>query len=48
MDMTLALIARLTSVETAEKVAFGTESDWHRDADWDPFGEALVERTAAD
>lgn len=48
MDMALALIAKLTSPETAEKVAFGTEYDWHRNADWDPFGEALVERMGGD
>ena len=44
IDMSLAVIARLTSPETAEQVAFGTEYDWHRQADWDPFGEALQGR----
>ena len=44
IDMSLAVIARLTSPETAEQVAFGTEYDWHRQADWDPFGEALLGR----
>ena len=48
MDMTLALIARLLSLEVAEKVAFGVEYDWHREAGWDPFGEALVKRMEAD
>jgi transcriptional regulator GlxA family with amidase domain len=42
IDMSLALIAKLTSAETAEQVASGTEYDWHRQADWDPFGETLV------
>lgn len=47
IDMSLALIARLTSHEIAEQVAFGTEYDWHQNADWDPFGEALERREAS-
>jgi len=42
IDMSLAVIARLTSSEVADQVAFATEYDWHRQADWDPFGEALL------
>jgi len=37
IDMALAVIARLVGVEVATHVANGTEYDWHRDADWDPF-----------
>ena len=37
MDMSLALIARLLGETTAVRVAEGTEYEWHRDADWDPF-----------
>jgi hypothetical protein len=33
--MTLAVIARLTTVET--RTAIGMEYDWHRDPSWDPF-----------
>jgi hypothetical protein len=35
--MTLAVIARLVSIEVAERIAVGIEYDWHRDASWDPF-----------
>jgi transcriptional regulator GlxA family with amidase domain len=44
IDMTLAVIARLTTVETAERIAIGMEYDWHRDPSWDPFAKvhALV------
>ena len=37
MDMALALIARLTSLETAENAAIAAEYEWHRDPDTDPF-----------
>jgi transcriptional regulator GlxA family with amidase domain len=37
IDMTLAVIARLVSMEAAERIAVGMEYDWHRDASWDPF-----------
>ncbi len=37
MDMALAIIARLYGQETAEGIANGTEYQWHRDADVDPF-----------
>jgi transcriptional regulator GlxA family with amidase domain len=40
IDMSLALIARMISEETAEKVAEYTEYDWHRDAGWDPFAQS--------
>lgn len=36
-DMALAVIARLDGPEVAELVAVGTEYQWHRDADVDPF-----------
>jgi len=39
IDMTLAVVARLTDVETAEAAARASEYDWHRDPDWDPFAE---------
>lgn len=37
IDMTLALIAKLAGVETAEQVAIRMEYQWHRDPGWDPF-----------
>jgi transcriptional regulator GlxA family with amidase domain len=37
IDMALAVIARLTDVATAEKVARVMEYEWHRDPDDDPF-----------
>jgi transcriptional regulator GlxA family with amidase domain len=37
IDMTLALIARLASAETAEQIAIRMEYEWHRDPSWDPF-----------
>ena len=39
IDMTLAVIARLTDQKTAEDVARMAEYDWHRDPGWDPFAE---------
>jgi len=37
MDMALAVIARLYGAAAAEKIANGTEYQWHRDANVDPF-----------
>ncbi|MGI8417351.1 MAG: DJ-1/PfpI family protein [Nakamurella sp.] len=37
MDMTLALIADLHGLDTAQRIAEMTELQWHTDADWDPF-----------
>lgn len=37
IDMALAMMARLYSTETAEKIAIEMEYEWHRDASWDPF-----------
>ena len=37
IDMTLALIARLADVASAERIATRMEYEWHRDASWDPF-----------
>ncbi len=37
IDMALHVVARLLGEETARKVADGTEYQWHRDADKDPF-----------
>jgi len=37
IDMTLAVIAKLESLEVAERIAVRMEYDWHRDASWDPF-----------
>ena len=37
IDMSLALIARLSGQETAEQVATSAEYEWHRDPTWDPF-----------
>ncbi len=36
-DLALAIIARLFGEGAAEKVAIGTEYEWHRDSAWDPF-----------
>jgi transcriptional regulator GlxA family with amidase domain len=41
MDMALAVIARFFGEETAVAIANGTEYQWHRDADNDPFVEFL-------
>ena len=37
IDMSLALIARLSGQETAEQVATWAEYEWHRDPNRDPF-----------
>ena len=37
IDMTLALIAKIEDLKTAELIATRMEYDWHRDASWDPF-----------
>jgi transcriptional regulator GlxA family with amidase domain len=37
IDMALAIIARITDLETAEQIAIRMEYEWHRDAGWDPF-----------
>ncbi len=39
MDMALGAISHLFGAEDAEWLADGTEYDWHRDAQWDPFAE---------
>jgi transcriptional regulator GlxA family with amidase domain len=36
-DMALHVIERLWGTKLAEAIADGTEYEWHRDADWDPF-----------
>jgi hypothetical protein len=35
--MTLALLAKLAGVETAERIAIRMEYERHRDPSWDPF-----------
>jgi len=37
MDMSLALIAEITDVDTAKQVATWSEYEWHQNPDWDPF-----------
>jgi len=37
IDMTLAIIAKLCDLETAQRIATRMEYEWHRDAGWDPF-----------
>ena len=37
MDMALHVIARLYGAEAAQRIADGTEYQWHRDANVDPF-----------
>ncbi len=39
IDMSLALIARLSGQETAQQVATWAEYEWHRDPNWDPFAQ---------
>ena len=41
IDMALALIERLFGTEEAEQIAKGTEYQWHRDPDVDPFAKLL-------
>ncbi len=41
IDMALAIIARLYGQERAELIAAGTEYEWHRDPNWDPFVQYL-------
>ena len=43
IDMSLAIIARLFGMETAEQIAIGAEYTWHGDADVDPFARYLNE-----
>ena len=37
IDMSLALIAHLFGTDFAQRVADGTEYEWHVDSHWDPF-----------
>jgi transcriptional regulator GlxA family with amidase domain len=37
IDMALSIIARITDLATAERIAVRMEYEWHRDAGWDPF-----------
>ena len=37
IDMSLALISRISGQETADQVATWAEYEWHRDPNWDPF-----------
>jgi transcriptional regulator GlxA family with amidase domain len=37
MDMALHVIARLYGEQTAQRLADGTEYQWHRDPNQDPF-----------
>lgn len=37
MDMALGAIGLMHDHETAEKVAFWSEYNWHKDKNWDPF-----------
>lgn len=39
MDMSLAAAERLFGREEAERMADGTEYEWHKDPDWDPFAD---------
>jgi len=41
IDMSLAIIARLFDVETAEAIANAAEYTWHREASVDPFAHSL-------
>lgn len=46
IDMTCAVIAKLVSLQAAEKIALAMEYEWHRDPTWDPFAKlhGLVDR----
>jgi transcriptional regulator GlxA family with amidase domain len=46
MDMALAVIAKIWGEERAEAIAIGTEYEWHRDADVDPFVKYLNQAPA--
>lgn len=37
IDMALAVVAHVFSLETARELALGSEYEWHEDAGWDPF-----------
>lgn len=37
MDMSLAVVEHLFGLEAAEWMANGSEYEWHRDSQWDPF-----------
>ena len=37
IDMALSIVADLLGEDTAVGVSEGTEYDWHRDPNWDPF-----------
>ena len=37
MDMSLAVMEKLFGEKAAEAIAVGTEYDWHKDPNWDPF-----------
>ena len=37
VDMALAVVSKLYGPEVAQRIADGTEYEWHRDASWDPF-----------
>ncbi|MEO0958026.1 MAG: DJ-1/PfpI family protein [Pseudomonadota bacterium] len=39
MDMALAAAAHLFGQDAAERMAEGSEYEWHKDPDWDPFAE---------
>lgn len=41
IDMSLAIIARLFGMETADRISTAAEYTWHRDADKDPFADQL-------
>jgi transcriptional regulator GlxA family with amidase domain len=37
MDMSLAVMSKIFGEDAAEFIAVGTEYDWHKDPNWDPF-----------
>ncbi|RIA97238.1 ThiJ/PfpI domain-containing protein [Glomus cerebriforme] len=41
MDMALGFISDKYGKEVAENVALQTEYDWHKNPDWDPFGDKV-------
>ena len=47
IDMALAVIAKLVSVDFAEQMATFMEYDWHRDPTWDPFAKIHTVAEAA-
>jgi transcriptional regulator GlxA family with amidase domain len=40
IDMSLAVMSKMFGEEAARQIAVGTEYEWHRDPNWDPFAKS--------